>query len=149
MRSKKFDANGWFAAAPGARNVPPWLALFLAGAILLLALPAARARQSDQARKDDQAVSGDVQHGKKIYESYGCYECHGREGQGAMQTRAPRIGPPPIPLEAFISYVRHPLNEMPPYTAKVASNQDLTDIYAFLKTIPKPPPGKDIPLLNK
>ena len=148
MRRKKIDANGWFAA-PAGGYVLPRLALLFAGAILLLMLPAARARQSDQAQKDDQGVSGDVQHGKKIYETYGCYECHGREGQGATQTRAPRIGPPPIPLDAFISYVRHPLNAMPPYTVKVASDQDMTDIYAFLKTIPKPPRGKDIPLLNK
>jgi hypothetical protein len=37
---------------------------------------------------------------------------------------------------------------MPPYTAKVASDQDLADIYAYLKSFPTPPPAKDIPLLN-
>jgi hypothetical protein len=37
---------------------------------------------------------------------------------------------------------------MPPYTAKVASDQDLADIYAFLLTIPAPPTVNTIPLLN-
>jgi cytochrome c1 len=38
---------------------------------------------------------------------------------------------------------------MPPYTAKVVSDQDLADIYAFLQSVKQPPPVKDIPLLNK
>jgi hypothetical protein len=38
---------------------------------------------------------------------------------------------------------------MPPHTSKAISDQDLTDIYAYLKSIPLPPKGKDIPLLNK
>jgi hypothetical protein len=38
---------------------------------------------------------------------------------------------------------------MPPYSAKALPDQDLADIYAFLKSIPMPPKGKDIPLLNK
>jgi len=38
---------------------------------------------------------------------------------------------------------------MPPYTSKALPDQDLTDIYAYLKSIPMPPKGKDIPLLNK
>jgi cytochrome c553 len=38
---------------------------------------------------------------------------------------------------------------MPPYTAKVASDQDLADIRAFLATMPEPPPLKSIPILNQ
>ena len=38
---------------------------------------------------------------------------------------------------------------MPPYTSKAISDQDLTDIFAYLKLIPLPTKGKDIPLLNK
>jgi hypothetical protein len=38
---------------------------------------------------------------------------------------------------------------MPPYTAKAVSDQDVVDIYAFLQTIPAPPPAKSIPLLNQ
>jgi hypothetical protein len=38
---------------------------------------------------------------------------------------------------------------MPPYTSKVASDADLTDIRAYLATVPAPPAAKDIPLLNQ
>jgi hypothetical protein len=36
---------------------------------------------------------------------------------------------------------------MPPFTAKVISDQELEAIYAFLQSRPMPPPVKDIPLL--
>jgi mono/diheme cytochrome c family protein len=93
--------------------------------------------------------AGNADNGKRIYTSYGCYECHGREGQGSTQTGGARIGPPPISLDAFTAYVRQPANQMPPYTAKAVSDSELADIYAFLQTRPTPPPAKDIPLLNK
>jgi hypothetical protein len=38
---------------------------------------------------------------------------------------------------------------MPPYTAKVVSENDLADIYAFLQSVKQPPSVKEIPLLNK
>jgi hypothetical protein len=45
--------------------------------------------------------------------------------------------------------VRHPKGTMPPFTDKVVSDEALTDIHAFLASIPAPPPSKDIPLLNQ
>jgi mono/diheme cytochrome c family protein len=119
--------------------------LVLAVGALLFTGPAARAQQSGA----DTAPAGNAQNGKKNFTSDGCYECHGLQGQGATQTGAARIGPPQLSLESFMSYVRHPMNQMPPYTSKAISDQDLTDIYAYLKSIPLTPKGKDIPLLNK
>ena len=37
---------------------------------------------------------------------------------------------------------------MPAYTDKVITDQELTDIHAYLQTLPKAKPAKDIPLLN-
>jgi mono/diheme cytochrome c family protein len=91
-------------------------------------------------------LKGNADNGKKLFAAYGCYECHGRQGAGAMT--GPRIGPPAIALAAVLRYVRAPTGQMPPYTAKVVSDQDLADIYAFLKSFPAPRPAKDIPLLN-
>jgi mono/diheme cytochrome c family protein len=113
-------------------------------ATLLLALPAARARQGS-----DAPPAGNAQNGKKLFSADGCYECHGLQGQGAAQTGAARIGPPQLSFEAFQNYVRKPSVQMPPYSSKAISEQDLADIYAFLKSIPMPPKGKDIPLLNR
>ena len=113
-------------------------------AALLFVIPAVRAQQSS-----DAPPAGNAQNGKKLFMSDGCYECHGRQGQGAAQTGAARIGPPQLTFEGFQSYVRQPTNQMPPYTSKAITDQDLGDIYAYLKSIPMPPKGKDIPLLNK
>ena len=113
-------------------------------AMLLFVLPAARAQRSSEA-----APAGNAQNGKKLFMADGCYECHGRQGQGAAQTGAARIGPPMLSFDGFQSYVRKPTNNMPPYTSKAIPDQDLADIYAYLKSIPMPPKGKDIPLLNK
>ena len=37
---------------------------------------------------------------------------------------------------------------MPPYTAKVLSDSDLADIYAFVKSVPQPPKLDAVPLLK-
>ena len=119
------------------------LSLFVFAA-LIFGAPTARAQQSS-----DAPPAGNAQNGKKLFLSDGCYECHGRQGQGAAQTGAARIGPPQLSFEGFQSYVRNPKINMPPYTSKAIPDQDLGDIYAYLKSIPMPPKGKDVPLLNK
>ena len=92
-------------------------------------------------------VSADpaVNAGAALYNKNGCYECHVNDGQGGPQ--GPRLGPNPIPLPRFVAYVRNPSGDMPPFTAKVISDDDLAKIYAFLQSRPMPPPVKDIPLL--
>src|SRR5690348_7458508 len=80
-----------------------------------------------------------VENGKKLFEKYGCSDCHGLLGQGAP-TSGPRIAPNPLPVAAFIRYVRAPRLQMPPYTAKVVPDQELSDIRAYLVTVPKPAP---------
>jgi mono/diheme cytochrome c family protein len=120
-----------------------WATLFVLAAALF-AFPSVRAQQSS-----DPPPAGNAENGKKLFMSDGCYECHGRMGQGAAQTGAARIGPPILPFEVFEGYIRKPGNNMPPYTSKAVPEQDVADIYAYLKSIPMPPKGKDIPLLNK
>jgi mono/diheme cytochrome c family protein len=116
-----------------------WLATILA-----LTISPARAGQAA-----DEAPAGNAQNGKKLFAANGCYECHGYEGQGAAQTGAARVGPPQVSFDGFKSYIRKPTNQMPPYTAKAVPDKDVADIYSYLKSIPMPPKGKDIPLLNK
>jgi ubiquinol-cytochrome c reductase cytochrome c subunit len=92
------------------------------------------------------APKGDPAKGKTMYADYGCYQCHGYAAQGGGA--GPRLAPRPIAFAAFSAYVRKPTADMPPYTAKVVSDQDLADIYAFLTTTPQPPPIDSIPLLK-
>lgn len=91
--------------------------------------------------------AGDAANGKRLFGVYGCYECHDRQGQGA--STAPRIGPPRISFSALLRYVRQPTGQMPPYTAKVVTDQELADIYSYLNLIPPPPPAANFPLLNQ
>ncbi len=87
--------------------------------------------------------------GQRLFTKYGCSECHLSRGQGARSTGGTRLGPPQIPLSAFVSYVRAPTREMPPYTQKTVSNEELADMYAFLQAVPQPRSWKIIPLLNQ
>jgi mono/diheme cytochrome c family protein len=105
--------------------------------------------ESASAQPAFSAGPGNLENGKKIFATYGCYECHGYQGQGSKQTGTPRMGPTALSIGAFAAYVRQPTGEMPPYTSKVVSDSDIADIYAFLQSIPAPTPSKNIPLLNQ
>jgi ubiquinol-cytochrome c reductase cytochrome c subunit len=91
------------------------------------------------------APAGNAEVGKKLFVADGCYQCHGYEAQGSSAT-GPRLGPRPIAFAAFSRYVRQPAGQMPPYTAKVVSDADLANIYAFVQSRAEPP--KDISLLK-
>ena len=83
--------------------------------------------------------------GKTLFMKVGCFQCHANEAQGGAA--GPRLGPRPMPYAAFVAYVRRPVGEMPPYTAKVMSDRDLADVYAFLQALPAPPAVSSVPLL--
>ncbi len=125
------------------------LAVLLCAALVAVPSRSALAQASGAAEPKpaagDKASGGSAQNGKQLFTADGCYECHGRAAQGGV---GPRIGPRPIPLAALITYVRQPSGEMPPYTAKVITDAELTDIYAFLQSIPDPPKVDTIPLLK-
>src|SRR5258708_3665845 len=94
-----------------------------------------------------QAKGGNAQEGKRIFAANGCYQCHGYVGQGGAA--GARIGRTALNLAAFQRYVRQPTGQMPPYTAKVMTDEQLADVYAYLQSLPAPTPRKDIPLLNE
>jgi mono/diheme cytochrome c family protein len=93
------------------------------------------------------AATGDAAKGKALFLRDGCYECHGYVGQGTKD--GARIGPPVLNAQGLIRYVRRPAGAMPAFTEKVATDAELTDIYAYLKSIPAPKAVKDIPLLEQ
>src|SRR5262245_13038194 len=91
------------------------------------------------------ARTGDAQSGKTLYTKMTCYYGHGTAGQGggagariALVQRSP---------DAFIRYVRRPTATMPAYGERILSDQQLGDIYAYLRSLPAARPAKDIPLL--
>ena len=94
-----------------------------------------------------QAAAGNAEAGKKLWVSYGCWQCHGYEGQGGAA--GPRLAARNLALAGFSAYVRRPANQMPPYTEKVVSNADLVNIHAFIQSRPAPPAVASVPLLQK
>ena len=95
-------------------------------------------------------AAGDAAKGKASFIKYGCWQCHGTEGQGSAITSAGKVlAPDPMPLETFVAFVRSTDRAMPPYSEKVLSNEDLADMHAYLASIPKGKDYKSIPLLNQ
>ena len=113
-------------------------------AVLVLLIVATVSGQTP-APQPSTAPAGNAETGKKLFVSYGCYQCHGYEAQGSNAT-GPRLGPRPIAFTAFSRYVRQPTGQMPPYTAKVVSDADMTHIYAFVAA--RPAPATNVPLLK-
>lgn len=129
-------------------TTPPRLVLLCGIAALALTGRALAQNQAPAPRQPTAtAPAGNVEQGRKLFVSYGCYQCHGYEAQGSGAT-GPRLGPRPLPAAAFTRYVRQPSNQMPPYTAKVVSDADLAHIYAFVQARPAPAPASTIPLLK-
>jgi ubiquinol-cytochrome c reductase cytochrome c subunit len=93
------------------------------------------------------SAAGDAAKGKALFVKDGCYECHGYVGQGTKD--GARIGPPVLNVQGLIRYVRRPAGAMPAFTEKVVTDAELTDIYAYLKSIVAPKAVKDIPLLDQ
>src|ERR1041385_636568 len=118
-----------------------WLSIL----ILIGALAFTTRAQTPTPPAASDAPAGNAENGKKLYAQYGCYQCHGYAAQGGV---GPRLAPRPLVFAAFSKYVRQPSGEMPPYTEKVVSNSQLADVYAFLRSVPQPPPVDSIPLLK-
>ncbi|HYZ14864.1 MAG TPA: c-type cytochrome [Candidatus Acidoferrum sp.] len=94
----------------------------------------------------DPTPSGDAVRGKAAFVAHGCDECHGSLGQGNRGFGV-RLAPHPIPYAAVVRQLRSPRSVMPPYSAKVLSDRDAADIYAYLASIPSGKPAASIPIL--
>lgn len=95
------------------------------------------------------APKGDAAAGKKVFLADGCYECHGRVGEGgAMNGPAPILAKTKLPFAAFEAQLRNPANDMPPYPTTLLSDQQVADIFAYLQSLSGPRPVSDVPILN-
>ena len=80
-------------------------------------------------------VEGDAVAGNATYLRVGCWTCHGYAAQGGVGT-GPALAGKPYTFEIFANFLRAPYNLMPPYTAKVLSDDEVRDILAFVKSKP-------------
>jgi mono/diheme cytochrome c family protein len=96
------------------------------------------------------ALAADAAKGKAAYMKFGCWQCHGTEGQGSAATSQGKVlAPDPLPLETFVKFVRSTNRAMPPYSEQVVSDADLADVHAYLSSIPKAKDYQSIPLLEQ
>ena len=94
------------------------------------------------------APTGDVKRGYAAFLKYQCYTCHGTVGQGADRGAGPKLAPNPFPWAGFEFQVRTPRQDMPAYRKQHLPDQDLADIYAYVRTIKPPLAASSIPLLK-
>ena len=94
-----------------------------------------------------EAPAGSAARGEMIFMHQMCFNCHGTVGQGGG-VAGPKLAPESIPWPAFARQVRAPRQSMPPYSAANLAEQDLADIYAYMKSIKAGPRAADIPLLS-
>jgi mono/diheme cytochrome c family protein len=88
---------------------------------------------------------GRVDNGAVLYKKVGCYQCHSQEGQGGLS--GPRIAPDPVPFARFVQYIRNPTGEMPPYSTRVLTDQEIADLFAWVNARPRPPAVSSLPQL--
>ena len=114
----------------------------------LLTIPGLAVGQSPAASAPAPALAaptGDVQRGKVVYETtLRCFACHGYDGQ----TGSPRLVPMARAEDVFLAYVRKPATQgMPSFAG--ASEQQLRDAYAYIRSIPQAAPSPDsVPLIK-
>jgi mono/diheme cytochrome c family protein len=98
------------------------------------------------AQTPNNTPTGNVDNGKKLFVKHDCYWCHGTAGQGG--SAGARIGGTALSLQGVMRYVRQPAGSMPAFTDKVLTDQELTDIYAYLKSV-QAPKTTAVPLLDQ
>ncbi|MBI2888067.1 MAG: cytochrome c [Chloroflexi bacterium] len=71
--------------------------------------------------------------GRSLFLSVGCSGCHQPDGSGLI---GPRIANTSLSFPEVLRQVRTPRQNMIPFDPSVLSDQDVLDIYAFLKSLP-------------
>lgn len=101
-------------------------------------------------------VSGNATAGKDLYYSFGCYACHGYNGETGARAFVGRWGNLSTE-QAFLTFLRGranvaplvPSTSMPNFSENSMSDKQAKDIYAYIRTFKSSAPDvKDIPTLN-
>jgi mono/diheme cytochrome c family protein len=93
------------------------------------------------------SASSASEKGKQLFVKHGCWQCHGFVGQGGLA--GPALAPEVMPLEAMVNFVRNSSRAMPPYREAILSDGDLTEIHAYLVSLPKPADPNSVLLLKQ
>lgn len=95
-------------------------------------------------------VTGDAEVGALLFYQHGCYECHGFSGYGRQDLN--NTGSPILLNEQiFNAYLRgrqddaplFPSTDMPNYPVNAVSDNQVSDIYAYIRSMPENLPELD------
>ena len=101
-------------------------------------------------------VSGNAVSGKGLYYAYGCYACHGYNGETGARSFVGRWGNLATE-QGFLTFLRGranvapllPSTSMPNFSEGTMSDKQAKDIYAYIRTFKSSAPElKEIPTLN-
>jgi mono/diheme cytochrome c family protein len=101
-------------------------------------------------------VTGNATTGKGVYYTYGCYACHGYNGETGARAFVGRWGNLSTE-QSFITFLRGranvapvtPSTSMPNFGVNSMSDPQAKDIYAYIRTFKSTGPDvKDIPTLS-
>ncbi len=92
-------------------------------------------------------VTGDAEDGALLYYQHGCYACHGYSGYGRQDLN--NTGSPLLLNEViFSAFLRgrqdvaplFPSTNMPNYPVNALSDNNVEDIYAYIRSMPRNTP---------
>ena len=101
-------------------------------------------------------VTGNATNGKKVFLSYGCYACHGYNGETGARNFVGRWGNLQTEQQ-FITFLRGranaapltPVSSMPNFSAQSLPDDKAKDLYAYIRTFKSTAPaGKNVPALD-
>ncbi len=137
-----------------------WLAAAFAGLTMpVLMLNAQREGAAAPAKMvpaPTSPVSGNAVTGKKLYYDYGCYACHGYNGETGARAFVGRWGHLATEQD-FLTFLRGranvaplvPSTSMPNFGESSLPDKDAKNIYAYIRSFKSSAPElKDIPTLN-
>ena len=102
-------------------------------------------------------ATGDAARGRQLYHAHGCYGCHGFNGETGARDLVATQSPLIADLPTFTMFLRLradvapllPSSRMPNYPAATLSDDDVRDLYAFVRTFRLDAPAvKDTPALK-
>ena len=130
------------------------IAFTLAAAMLSLAFQIVPTR----AQAPASPVTGSAANGKKLYEAYTCYACHGFNGETGVRAFVSNRSANLATESSFIAFLRaranlaptQPSTSMPNYSAATLPDAQAKDIYAYIRTFTShAPPVDQIPVFSQ
>jgi mono/diheme cytochrome c family protein len=125
-------------------------------ALAFLALAVLNAAQVATTPAPTSPVTGNAANGKSLYYSYGCYACHGYNGETGARAFVGRWGHL-ADEQQFITFLRGrvnvapvvPSDRMPNFSENVLSDKNARNLYAYIRTFKSTAPAsKDVPALS-